>query len=244
MSAPDIALFDASVGETPAERNFRRELDAHVTTYKVSERDFPEWPGADGSWPHDGVVVSGSQTSVYDDEPWMSTLEELVADLHELGVPMLGVCWGHQFLASALGGRVAAMGAYELGYERIECYDDSPLFAGMPGEFVAFETHSDEVFELPPGAVALAGNDRACQAFSLGPTFGVQFHPEYDLETVRAVTERKREEGVPSEAVDAVLAAATPERHAETEVAKGVFENFLTVVEDVRERRLPPAGTD
>ncbi|WP_435183804.1 type 1 glutamine amidotransferase [Halobellus sp. EA9] len=244
MSAPDIALLDASVGETPAERNFRRELDAPVTTYKVSERDFPEWPGADGSWPYDGVVISGSQTSVYDDEPWMSTLEELVTDLHELGVPMLGVCWGHQFLARALGGRVAAMGDYELGYQYIERYDDSPLFAGFPGEFVAFETHSDEVVELPPGAVELAGSDRSCQAFSLGPTFGVQFHPEYDLETVRTVTDRKREEGVPAEKVDAVLAAATPERHAETELAKGVFENFLTVIADVRERRVQSAGTD
>ncbi|MFB6090962.1 MAG: type 1 glutamine amidotransferase [Halobellus sp.] len=244
MTDLDIALFDASVGETPAERNFRRELDVPLTAFKVSEGDFPEWPGADGSWPYDGVVVSGSQTSVLDDERWMATLAELVEDLHELGVPMLGVCWGHQFLARTLGGRVAAMDAYELGYHRIERYDDSPLFAGFPAEFVAFETHSDEVVELPPGAVALAGSDRSCQAFSLGPTFGVQFHPEYDLDTVREVTEGKREEGVPAEKVDAVLSAATPERHAETEAAKGVFENFLGVVADVRERRAAAAESE
>ena len=231
MSAPHVALFDASVGETPAERNVRRELDATVTAFKVSEEEWPEWPRADGSWPYDGVVISGSQTSVYDDEPWMETLDELVVDLHELGVPMLGICWGHQFLAQALGGCVADMGEYELGYRHIERYDDSPLFASMPGEFVAFETHSDEVLRLPPGAVELAGNETACQAFSLGPTFGVQFHPEYDLETVRSVVEGKRGEGVDDGRVDAVLSAATPERHAETEAAKSVFENFLAVVE-------------
>ena len=231
MTTPHIALFDASVGSTPAERNFRRELDAQVTAFKVSEGEFPEWPGADGSWPYDGVVVSGSQTAVYDDEPWMETLGELVVDLHELGVPMLGICWGHQFLAQELGGCVDDMGEYELGYQRIERYDDSPLFASMPGEFVAFETHSDEVLRLPPGAVELAGNETSCQAFSLGPTFGVQFHPEYDLETVRQVVEGKREEGVPAERVEAVLAEATPERHAETEAAKRVFDNFLAVVE-------------
>ncbi|WP_049986905.1 type 1 glutamine amidotransferase [Halobellus rufus] len=227
----NIALFDASVGETPAERNVRRELDATVTAFKVSESEFPEWPGADGSWRYDGVVISGSQTSVYDRDAWMETLEELVRDLHELGVPMLGICWGHQLLAQALGGCVAAMDEYELGYERIERYDDSPLFASMPGEFVAFETHSDEVLKLPPGAVELAGNETSCQAFSLGPTFGVQFHPEYDLETVRAVVEGKREEGVADVRVDAVLAEATPERHAETAAAKAVFENFLAVVD-------------
>jgi len=231
MSDPHVALFDASVGETPAERNFRRELDAAVTAFKVSESEFPECPGADGSWPYDAVVISGSQTAVYDHESWMETLAELVRDLHELGVPMLGVCWGHQFLAQALGGCVAAMDEYELGYRRIERYDDSPLFAGMPAAFVAFETHSDEVLQLPPGAAELAGNETSCQAFSLGPTFGVQFHPEYDLETVRTVTEGKREGGVAAEKVDAVLAEATPERHADTEAAKRVFENFLSVVE-------------
>ncbi|MGQ4555283.1 glutamine amidotransferase-related protein [Halobellus sp. GM3] len=231
MSEHHVALFDASVGDTPAERNFRRELDASVTAFKVSESDFPGWPGADGSWPYDAVVVSGSQTAVYDREPWMETLAELVRDLHELGVPMLGVCWGHQFLAQSLGGCVAAMDAYELGYRRIERYDDSPLFAGLPGEFVAFETHSDEVLRLPPGAVELAGNETSCQAFSLGPTFGVQFHPEYDLETAREVIEGKREEGVSDATVDAALAEATPERHAESEAAKRVFENFLAVAE-------------
>jgi len=231
MSTPHVALFDASVGETPAERNVRRELDATVTAFKVSEGALPEWPGADGSWPYDGAVISGSQTSVYENEPWMETLGELVRDLHELGIPMLGICWGHQFLAQELGGCVADMGEYELGYHRIERYDDSPLFESMPGEFVGFETHSDEVLRLPPGAVELAGNETSCQAFSLGPTFGVQFHPEYDLATVRKVVEGKRGEGLPDETVDAVLSSATPERHAETETAKRVFENFLAVLE-------------
>jgi GMP synthase (glutamine-hydrolysing) len=230
MNTPHIALFDASVGDTPAERNVRRELDARVTAFKTSESEFPEWPGADGSWAYDGVVISGSQTAVYEHEPWMETLAELVRDLHELGVPMLGICWGHQFLAQSLGGCVADMGEYELGYRRIERYEDSPLFAGMPAEFVAFETHSDEVLRLPPGGVELAGNDRSCQAFSAGTTFGVQFHPEYDLETSRMVTEGKREEGVPDDRIDAVLADATPERHAEAAVAKDVFDNFLAVV--------------
>ena len=242
MTTPDIALFDASVGETPAERNFRREFDARLSVFKTSENEFPKWPGADGSWPYDGVVITGSQTAVYDGEPWMETLDELVVDLHELGVPMLGVCWGHQFLAQALGGCVAAMDEYELGYRPVERYDESPLFADFPAEFVAFETHSDEVVRLPPGAVELAGNDRSCQAFSLGPTFGVQFHPEYDLETVRSVTEGKREEGVADDTVDAVLAAATPERHAETETATGVFENFLTVVDAVGGRTGVPGA--
>ena len=77
MNTPHIALFDASVGETPAERNVRRELDARVTAFKTSESEFPEWPGADGSWAYDGVVISGSQTAVYEHEPGMETLADI-----------------------------------------------------------------------------------------------------------------------------------------------------------------------
>lgn len=238
MTTTDVALFDASVGETPAERNFRRELDTSVTGFKVSAGEFPEWPRADGSWPYDAVVVTGSQAAVYERESWIDTLAELVRDLHELGVPILGVCWGHQLLAHALGGCVGEMDAYELGYSRIERYDDSPLFAGLPGEFVAFESHSDEVLQLPPGAVELAGNDRSCQAFSLGPTYGVQFHPEFDLETARSVTEKKRGD-VPDQTVESVLAEATPERHAETAAAARLFDNFLTVVDRVNTQQTP-----
>ncbi|WP_256545372.1 type 1 glutamine amidotransferase [Halobellus inordinatus] len=238
MTTPEIALFDASVGDTAAERNFRRALDADVTVFKVSESEFPEWPGADGSWPYDAVVVSGSQTAVYDRESWMDTLVELVRDLHELGVPMLGVCWGHQLLADALGGCVAEMDEYELGYRRIERYDDSPLFTGLPGEFLAFESHSDEVLQLPPGAIELAGNEQSCQAFSLGPTFGVQFHPEYDLETAREVAENKRGD-VSDATVEAVLADITPNRHAETEAVTQLFDNFLAVVERVTGQQIP-----
>jgi GMP synthase (glutamine-hydrolysing) len=229
MSQLHVALFDASVGDTPAERNFRRELDAEVTAFKVSEGERPDPPDDAGSWPYDAVVVSGSQTAVYWDEPWMEDLAGLVRALHEAGVPMLGVCWGHQFLARVLGGNVAPMGSYELGYRWIERYDESPLFEGMPGEFVAFETHSDEVTSLPPGATELAGNDRSCQAFSLGRSYGVQFHPEYDLETARHVTEGKRDEGVRAETVSAVLDELTPERYEEAKTATRVFDNFLAL---------------
>ncbi|CCC41132.1 type 1 glutamine amidotransferase [Haloquadratum walsbyi] len=231
MSDLDIALCDASIGDTPAERNFRREVDASLTAFKLSADEQPPWPTADGEWAYDAAVITGSQTAVYDHETWMETLAELLRDLHELDIPLLGVCWGHQFIAQTFGGCVSAMDEYELGYQRIERYDSSPLFADFPAEFIAFETHSDEVVRLPPNATELAGNSRSCQAFSLGTVYGVQFHPEYDLKTVKMVTDGKREEGVSESVVETVLTSATPSQHAKTQTAKRVFENFLSIVE-------------
>ena len=226
-----IAVLDASVGETPAEPNLRRELDADVTVYKVSEGAFPP-PVASSDWRFDGVVISGSQTSVYDDRDWIHEATERLRRIPEADVPILGICWGHQFLAQALGGRVVDMGEYELGSESIARVGEDPLFAGVPETFTSFETHSDRVAEVPPGAVTLAENGVGVQAFRLGSAYGVQFHPEYDRQTAEWVTEGK---DLPDARIRAVMDGITDERVAEAEAATAVFDNFL----DIAERHQP-----
>lgn len=230
-----IALLDASVGDTPAQRNVAREVPARLVPFKVSEGEFPAWPHdhetdgemLDDLWPYDGAIISGSQTSVYWDEPWIDDVASWVRQAHLHDVPMLGICWGHQLLASALGGTVVDMGEYELGYEEIQLTGPSPLFVGFPETFVAFETHSDEVQVLPEGATVLARNDRGIQAFRFGTAYGVQFHPEYDLETARQVTRGK---GLPDDRLAGILATLTPNRYEEARTAARVFENFLDIV--------------
>lgn len=224
-----VALLDASVGETPAERNVRRELDADVRAYKVSEGEFPPRVDEEG-FDFDAVVVSGSQTSVYDDEPWIAAATAWVREVVGAEVPLLGICWGHQLLAQATGGEVDPMGgAGELGYESISRLETGdPLFDGVDPSFAAFETHTDEVTTLPADATPLAETERALQAFRIENAWGVQFHPEYDLDTARWVTENKRG-WLTDAAVDAVLDTITPERHAQTAQAARVFDNFLAV---------------
>jgi GMP synthase (glutamine-hydrolysing) len=230
-SAVRVALLDASLGDTPAAANFQRTLDADVTVYKVSEGTFPPSPTAKDR-PYDAVVVSGSQTAVYDDHDWIDRTEAWVRDAVDAGLPVLGVCWGHQLLAQALGGTADPMGEYELGYEPIDRLEDDPLFDGVPGSFVAFETHSDEVTELPGDATLLAENDRSLQAFRVRNAWGVQFHPEYDLDTARWVTENKRGD-VDNDRVDAILADVTPERHAEAADARRVLDNFVALARSI-----------
>jgi GMP synthase (glutamine-hydrolysing) len=223
-SRPRIALLDASDTES-TRRNFRRELDADLVEYDPNEGDLPE------TFAFDGVVVTGSRSSVYWDETWIPALTDWIADAADAGLPILGVCYGHQALAEALGGRVAGMDDYEIGYRTVRHHGDE-LFAGIDERFTVFTTHSDTVAELPPGAELLAENDYGVHAFRKGHCWGVQFHPEYDLETAREIA---RSKDLSEERLERVLADANPDTYAAACEAKQLFDNFLAHVRAVRE---------
>ncbi|MEO0650708.1 MAG: glutamine amidotransferase [Planctomycetota bacterium] len=202
--------------------------------------DFPDWfraglgldaarapaidlPGGDPlPAPRDcgGVVVTGSPAMVTAGEPWSVAAEGWLAEAHAAGVPILGVCYGHQLLARALGGAVdwnprgREIGTIEV--ELTPAADDDPLLQGLERPLVAQASHSQSVSELPPGAVLLGSNTiDPHQAFRLGATtWGVQFHPEFDAEIIRGYIEHRaeslREEGLEP----AALSAATRDRAA------------------------------
>ncbi|MFC4408296.1 type 1 glutamine amidotransferase [Haloarchaeobius iranensis] len=223
-----VVVLDASLGETPAERNLVRELEAaspdvDIDVYKLPAGELPPTV-ASPEWRYDGVVVSGSQTAVYEDRDWIHEATAWVRRVHAADVPILGICWGHQFIAQALGGRVVDMGEYELGYREASRVGEDPLFDGIPAQFVSFETHSDRVAELPQGATVLARNDNGVQAYRVGSSYGLQFHPEYDRQTAVWVTEGK---DLPEERIEQVRDGITDESVAAAEAAKAVFANFL-----------------
>jgi len=228
-----IAVIDASLGDTPAERNFRREIDAEAVVFKLSEGELPPTPAAP-SWAYDGVVISGSQTSVYEDREWIHEATEWFRRVHDAGVPALGVCWGHQFIAQALGGRVVDMREYELGYRTVARIGEDPLFEGVPPEITTFETPSDRVAELPSDAVTLARNDFGVQAFRVEDSYGIQFHPEYDRDTAEWVTEGK---ALPADRFDRVFDGITERAVADAREGKRVFDNFLRIAETAQPRQ-------
>ena len=144
--------------------------------------------GADGM---DGLVVMGGPMSAASDRGFPSRPAELalLADAVQAGVPTFGVCLGAQLLAAAGGGAVRpGHGGPEIGWGPVTLAagrGDDPLFGGLPEQLTVLHWHG-ETFDLPPGAVHLAGNDRyANQAFRLGPAaWGVQFHLEVTAEAV------------------------------------------------------------
>ncbi len=138
----------------------------------------------------DGVFVTGSSSSVHHQEPWSVRCGAWLAEAHDAGVPILGVCYGHQLLADTLGGAAGPNPhGREIGVCDIEVIVDDPLFEGLGPLFPAIETHVDAVLDLPPGATVLARTPLTpVQAMALGPnTRTVQFHPEFDAEAIRTV---------------------------------------------------------
>lgn len=220
MTQLRLALLNASTADAAipsTNRNFRRELDADLAEFRVPSGQLP------ASFDFDGVVVTGSAASAYWDEQWIHDARTWIQEAHERGLPILGVCFGHQLLASALGGTVAEMDEFEIGYREVS-HGNSPLFSGIEDRFTVFTTHGDRVVELPEGGERIAENEYGIHGFRVGHAFGVQFHPEYDMETAAAVTRRK--EFLGEERIESVLAGITDEQYAKACEAKQLFDNF------------------
>lgn len=225
---PRVALIDASHDDPHTPRNFRREVDANLVEFAAKDGELPADTG------FDGVIVTGSRSSAYADEEWIEALCEVIESFVAAGVPLLGVCFGHQALAHALGGTVESMDEYELGYREVNQVASDPLFEAVPDPFLVFQTHSDTVRTLPEGATTLAENERGLQAFRYGSAVGVQFHPEYDAETARDVTRRK---DLPQDRIDAVLSGITEESVGRAARTKRLFDAFDEAVSQHRSRR-------
>jgi GMP synthase (glutamine-hydrolysing) len=122
-----------------------------------------------------GIILSGGPSSVYDkDAP--------AADpgVFELGVPVLGICYGLQFMAHALGGKVRAAKHREYGHAQVERVADSEIFRDLPSTLEVWMSHGDEALELPPGFKLIAKTPSAVAAIENSDKrlYAVQFHPE------------------------------------------------------------------
>jgi GMP synthase-like glutamine amidotransferase len=147
------------VGEWAAARGAEVEL--------VRAPEVGAWPDPAGA---DAIVALGSDRSVHaSSDPWIAPELAFLRAAQAADVPVLGICFGAQALAAALGGTVARAPAAEIGWY------DIPGVDGYAGRW--FSWHED-AFTLPPGARELAGNEVGPQAFAVGRSVGVQFHPE------------------------------------------------------------------
>jgi GMP synthase (glutamine-hydrolysing) len=145
----------------------------------------------------DGILLTGSLASVTERAPWMQALAHWsLAAARER--PVLGVCFGHQLLGWALGGRVERnprgpdAGSRAVTLTALGAAD--PLFSGLPATFLAPEAHEDHVAAVPPGARLLASSARTpVEAFAAGDHLrAVQFHPEFDVARSRATVTASR----------------------------------------------------
>ena len=146
-----------------------------------------------------GVVITGSAAMVPDLLPWSERTASWLRQVVAAQMPVLGICYGHQLLAHALGGRVGDNpSGREIGTVRVRLLpaaETDPLFSGMPNELTVQTTHLQSVLELPAGAVPLAESaGDPHHAFRFGSqAWGVQFHPEFDAQTMRTYLDERHD---------------------------------------------------
>lgn len=192
---------------------FRSKLEPSGLAVEVVHVD----RGADlpSGFDYAGVVVTGSFAMVTDREPWSQATASYLRTAVERGLPALGVCYGHQLLADAFGGRVDnnPRGRHA-GTAHVRLTDEAKadrLFRGFPEALRVQVSHRQSVLELPKGAVLLGACDSdPHHAFRLGErAWGVQFHPEFDAEIARDYILARKEifdaEGYASEALMAAV---------------------------------------
>jgi GMP synthase (glutamine-hydrolysing) len=154
-----------------------------LVTHNLTEDDNPKVSAIDEV---DGVLIGGAGVfSVTKDYAFTEPLADIVRSINDRAMPLLGICWGHQFIARALGGRVetdedrAEVGTHEITLTTAGQQD--PLFADLPTRFMTHMGHHDHVTQLPGGALELATSPRSPnQVLRLmgKPIYGLQFHIE------------------------------------------------------------------
>jgi GMP synthase (glutamine-hydrolysing) len=178
-----------------------------------------------------GIVITGSASMVSAREDWSERTAEWLGQAVQKGTPVLGVCYGHQLLAHALGGRVGLNpGGRQIGTVKVQRIDSAikdPLIGGLPQTFSAQTSHSEVVLELPSGAESLATSpldDNFVIRFAEN-VWGVQFHPEFSApvvsEYIQYRAEALREEGLSPECL--------LEKTTDTEDAKTVLRQFAAM---------------
>jgi GMP synthase (glutamine-hydrolysing) len=136
------------------------------------------------------VVITGSPAMVTAQHAWSVASAAWLREVWLQDRPILGICYGHQLLADALGGQVGRNPAgREIGTVPIDKTPEGridPLLSALADRFLAHESHSESVVRLPPDATPLAFSTlSAHQAFRSRRAWGVQFHPEFDADVMR-----------------------------------------------------------
>lgn len=179
------------------------------------------------------VIILGGENNAYDDEkcPWLTKEKELVRNLVQKDVPILGICLGHQLGCVALGGKVEVSHprGKEVGVEKLylsALADEDPIMGEYKKtmsegeEIFVPEWHSDVVTCVPPNAKILASSDRYIQSVRCGSFLGVQFHPEANLKVFTNWGKKRGDKGE-------ILAAYNEKREDIEKFAKFLLVKFL-----------------
>jgi GMP synthase-like glutamine amidotransferase len=191
--------------------------------YQVNERHLPATVDE-----CDAYLITGSINGAYDDEPWIGDLISFIQACHAAGKKMVGICFGHQILAHALGGRTEkSEKGWGLGLKTFNFVGSKPWMESNPGDCSLYFSHQDQVVELPEEAEWLGGNE-FCEnvIFAIrDQVLGIQGHPEFTKEIMSDILSKLEEDTVAHvwEQADRSLTSGDPDNER---VARWIV-NFL-----------------
>lgn len=179
------ATFDQVI-ETHLKDTPHTSYSIRVTSATTAEEVFSESRSATH------LILSGSEASTLDDMGWEDEMKKVVLSFIKDNKPILGICYGHQFLVRSLAGKMYLRKAPkpEMGWGKLHL-EDNPLFAGIK-EPVCLLAHYDEAMNLPSDFKLLGSSEKcAIHGFQYKglPVWGVQFHPEYDVASGQEIFE-------------------------------------------------------
>jgi GMP synthase-like glutamine amidotransferase len=171
-------------------------------SYDVTRGEFPERPEDHGAY-----LVTGSSAGVYDDLPWIDPLKRFLVDARGKA-KLVGICFGHQIMAEAFGGRVVKFEkGWGLGLQDYRIFDRE-LWMDDVDQITVPVSHQDQVVVQPPRSRRIAGSD-FCEIGGLvyedHPAISFQFHPEFDPDFVAAIIDIVEDEMKDPEAARASL---------------------------------------
>lgn len=185
---------------------FKSLLDGHGFSYGIWDVEGMEFPASVHD--ADGWLLTGSRHGVYEDHPFIPPLESFIRAGFAAHVPIVGICFGHQILAQALGGRVEKFsGGWAVGKQRYTI-DNT--------ERHVHAWHQDQVVDLPPTARVLGGNE-FCQYAALAydnRALSFQPHPEFDTAMTHGLARTPGTGAIPENQLEQVLADQTAARDA------------------------------
>ncbi|GAA6133930.1 type 1 glutamine amidotransferase [Oceaniserpentilla sp. 4NH20-0058] len=148
----------------------------------------------------DAWIITGSKSSVYQNFPWMVKLKSLILDIHLAQKPLIGICFGHQIIAMAFGGKVEKyVGGWGVGLHSYDVVAKTDFIPDAQCEFTINAIHQDQVIEKPLNADVIAQSD-FCQYAGLlydDQILTFQAHPEFSLEYEEALIESRKGPVVP-----------------------------------------------
>ena len=209
---PDLRHLDGDYGDMHAAL-----LAAHGPQIELERVDVVGGQPLPAPGAVDGYLITGSRYDAVDDRPWIRDLAALVRSAHAAAVPTVGICFGHQLIAHALGGRVErAEVGWGVGVHPATLTPIGTHRLGNPERFHLLLSHQDQVLALPPGAQLLATSDHApVAAFAVGSMLGFQGHPEFSPGYLAALLD-SRTDRIPGAVLDAAHRSLdTPTQHAE-----------------------------